>query len=300
MSTRELPSLFKEAASEFFEDNAMRLSAALAYYAVFSLAPLLVILISIAGLFFGEDAARGQVAAQLQGLAGDRAAEAIQSLVQSADHKAASLFATLIGLATLLFGASGVFGELKDSLNHIWGVSVRPGRTLRTLVRDRFLSFTMVLGIGFLLLISLVISTLITAVGTYMQALLPLPEVMWRTIDVLISLSVVSTLFGMIFKILPNVEIRWRDVVMGALVTGLLFTIGKILIGLYLGTSGIGSTYGAAGSAIVILLWVYFSAAILFFGAEFTKVYARRYGSGIVPNRFARLTAEALRERYHL
>ena len=197
-----------------------------------------------------------------------------------------------------MFGASGVFGELNDSLNMIWGVSVKPGRTVRTLIMDRFLSFTMVLGIGFLLMISLITSAVLSAVSAYMQAWMPLPEGLWRTLDLVISFTGTTILFGLIFKVLPDVRIRWRDVVVGAAVTALVFTLGKIGIGLYLGTSGITSSYGAAGSAIVILLWVYFSASLLFFGAEFTKVYARRFGPGIVPSRNAELLADVVREKY--
>ena len=295
MRWRNFFSLLGEAASESIEDKAMRLSAALAYYAIFSLAPLVIIVISIAGLIFGEEAARGQIAEQIRQLAGDRAAEAIQSLVQSASGKTASVFATLLGLVALLFGASGVFGELKDALNTIWGVAVKPGRPLLTLIRDRFLSFTMVLGTGFLLLISLVISAAVAALSTYMRHRLPLPAFVWESLDFVISFGVVALLFAMIFKVLPNVQIGWHDIRIGALGTAFLFTIGKLLIGFYLGTSSIASSYGAAGSAIVILLWVYYSACILFFGAEFTKVYARKYGSGIVPNKRAMLVSEALR-----
>lgn len=300
MQANDFLGLFKEAATEWLADKASKLSAALAYYSVFSLAPLLVIVISISGLFFGQDAAEGQVANQLKDLAGENAATAIQSLVQSADHPATSLFATMVGLVTLLFGASGVFGELKDSLNMIWGVRVKPGRTVRTMIRDRFLSFTMVLGIGFLLMISLITSAILSAFSTYMQAWLPLPEAAWRTLDLAISFTGTTVLFGLIFKVLPDVQIRWKDVAIGAAVTALIFTIGKIGIGLYLGTSGISSSYGAAGSAIIILLWVYFSASLLFFGAEFTKVYTRRFGPGIVPDRHAELLSDVVREKYKI
>lgn len=298
MHVSELFGLLKEAVNEWLGDKASKLSAALAYYSVFSLAPLLVIVISISGLFFGEDAARGEVADQLKDLAGESAASAIQSLVQSADHPATSLLATMVGLVTLLFGASGVFGELKDSLNMIWGVSPKPGRTVQTMIRDRFLSFSMVLGIGFLLMISLATSAVLSAVSVYMQAYLPLPEVAWRALDLTISFVGTTLLFGLIFKVLPDVNIRWRDVVVGAAMTSLVFTIGKIGIGLYLGTSGISSSYGAAGSAIIILLWVYFSSSLLFFGAEFTKVYVRRHGAGVVPAPHAQLLSEVVREKY--
>ncbi|HET7238563.1 MAG TPA: YihY/virulence factor BrkB family protein [Terrimicrobiaceae bacterium] len=288
----------KEATSEWIEDGAMRLSSSLAYYAIFSLAPLLVIVISIAGLVFGEEAARGQIAQEISALAGIRAGEAIQATVQaSASEKTTSMLATIIGLVVLLFGASTVFAELKNALNTIWGVAVKPGRTFLTLVRDRFLSFSIVLAIGFLLLVSLVLSAVLAALGKYMTARLPLPAAVWQAGDFLVSFGVISTLFAMIFKILPNVRIGWHDVRIGAVGTALLFTIGKFLIGLYLGTSSIASSFGAAGSVVIVLVWIYYSSCILFFGAEFTKVYARKFGSGVVPNSRAVLLSDLLRAK---
>ena len=296
MRPRDLPQLLKEAASEWIEDGAMRLSSSLAYYAIFSLAPLLVIVISIAGLVFGEEAARGQIAQQISALAG--AGEAIQATVQaSASEKTTGMLATIIGLVVLLFGASTVFAELKDALNTIWGVTVKPGRAFFTLVRDRFLSFSIVLAIGFLLLVSLVLSAVLAALGKYMSSQLPLPAAVWQGCDFLVSFAVISALFAMIFKILPNVRIGWRDVRIGAVGTALLFTIGKFLIGLYLGTSSIASSFGAAGSVVIVLVWIYYSSCILFFGAEFTKVYARKFGSGIVPNSRAVLVSDLLRAK---
>jgi membrane protein len=201
------------------------------------------------------------------------------------------------GLVVLLFGASTVFVELKDALNTIWGVAVEPGRTFFTLVRDRFLSFSIVLAIGFLLLVSLVLSALLAALGKYMSAWLPLPAAVWQPCDFLVSFAVISALFAMIFKILPNVRIGWHDVRIGAVGTALLLTIGKFLIGLYLGTSSIASSFGAAGSVVIVLVWIYYSSCILFFGAEFTKVYARKFGSGIVPNSRAVLVSDLLRAK---
>ena len=298
MRPRDLPPLLKEAASEWIEDGAMRLSSSLAYYAIFSLAPLLVIVIWIAGLVFGEEAARGQIAREIAALAGARAGEAIQAAVQaSASEKTTGVLATIIGLGVLLFGASTVFAELKNALNTIWGVAVKPGRAFFTLVRDRFLSFSIVLAIGFLLLVSLVLSAVLAALGKYMSSQLPLPAAVWQGCDFLVSFAVISALFAMIFKILPNVRIGWRDVRIGAVGTALLFTIGKLLIGLYLGTSSIGSSFGAAGSVVIVLVWIYYSSCILFFGAEFTKVYARKLGSGIVPNSRAVLVSDLLRAK---
>ncbi len=289
MRFRDIISLLRSAASGWIEDNALRLSAALAYYAVFSLAPLLIIAISAASLIFGEAAARGQIADQIRQLAGDRAAEAIQTLVLSTRHK--SLFATVAGLVIMLFGASGAFGELKSALNTIWGVDIKPGRPLLAMVRQRFVSFTMVLGVGFLLLVSLILSALLAALGTFMGDRLKVPPAVWQSADIVTSFVVVTLLFAMILKFLPNVVLRLRDVWIGAGCTAFLFTLGKFLIGLYLGAGGVTSYYGAAGSVVVILLWVYYSACILFFGAEFTKAYALKYGSGVVPDKRAQLRA---------
>jgi membrane protein len=301
MPLRDLLPLFKEAASGWVDDGAMRLSSSLAYYAIFSLAPLLVIVVSIAGLVFGEEAARGQLAQQIATLAGAGAGDAIQAAVHSsASHQTTGVLATIIGSAVLLFGASTVFAELKDALNIIWGVIVRPGRPFLTMVRDRFFSFSIVLAIGFLLLISLVISILLAALGIYMSGRLQLPSAVWQAWDFLISFMVVSCLFAMIFKLLPNVLIGWRDVWLGSVSTAFLFTVGKFVIGYYLAASSIASSFGAAGSVVIVLVWIYYSACILFFGAEITKVYARKFGSGVVPNSRAVLVDDLLRTRLGL
>ena len=301
MRPRDLILLLKQAASDWIDDGAMRLSAALAYYAIFSLAPLLIIAISIAGLVFGEDAARGRIAQEISTVTGSRAGEAIQAAVlSSASQKTTGVVATVVGLAVLIFGASTVFAELKDALNTIWGVVVKPGRPFLTLVRDRFLSFSIVLSIGFLLLVSLILSAVLAALGKYMGERLPLPAAVWQAGDFLLSIAVISALFAMIFKILPNVRIGWRDVGLGAAGTALLFTAGKFLIGLYLGTSSIASSFGAAGSVIIALAWIYYSSCILFFGAEFTKAWSRRFGPGVVPNSRAMLATDAWRAKLGL
>jgi membrane protein len=301
MPPRDLLPLFKEAASGWVEDGAMRLSSSLAYYAIFSLAPLLVIVVSIAGFVFGEEAARGQLAQEIATLAGAGAGDAIQAAVHSsASHQTSGVLAKIIGSAVLLFGASTVFAELKDALNIIWGVIVRPGRPFLTMVRDRFFSFSIVLAIGFLLLISLVISILLAALGMYMSGRLQLPSAIWQAWDFLISFMVVSCLFAMIFKLLPNVLIGWRDVWLGSVSTAFLFTVGKFVIGYYLAASSIASSFGAAGSVVIVLVWIYYSACILFFGAEITKVYARKFGSGVVPNSRAVLVDDLLRTRLGL
>ncbi len=298
MHPRDLFQLLKTAASDWVEDGAMRLSSSLAYYAIFSLAPLLVIVISIAGLVFGEEAARGQLSQQIATLAGKGAGEAIQSAVQSGGaHPSTGVLATVIGTALLLFGASTVFAELKDALNTIWGVAVKPGRPFFTLVHDRFFSFSIVLAIGFLLLVSLVISVLLAALGHYMSGRFQFPPVVWQAGDFVISFAVIGGLFAMIFKLLPNVKLRWRDVWLGAVMTSLLFTLGKFVIGYYLATSSIASSFGAAGSVVIVLVWIYYSACILFFGAEINKGYVRKFGPGIIPNSRAVLIDDLLRAR---
>jgi membrane protein len=290
--------LLKETVSEWLEDKAPRLAAALAYYTMFSLAPLLLIVIAIAGLALGQEAVQGQLIAQLQGLVGENGAEAIQSMLASANKPKAGLVATGLGLATLLFGASGVFGALQDSLNTIWEVTPKPGRGVLGVLQARFVSFTMVLGVGFLLLVALLLSAALAALGELMGGLLPIPEYVLQGLNFLLSFSVITLLFALIYKILPDVEIRWSDVWIGAAVTALLFTIGKLLIGLYLGKSDVGAAYGIAGSVVIILLWVYYSALILFLGAEFTQVYANTYGSRVVPDEDALpLTEEARAEQ---
>jgi membrane protein len=293
--------LLKEAASDWVNDGAMRLSSSLAYYAIFSLAPLLVIIVSMAGLVFGEDAARGQLSQQIATLAGQGAGDAIQAAVQSsATQKSAGALATVIGTGLLLFGASTVFAELKDALNSIWGVAVKPGRPFFTLVRDRFFSFSIVLAIGFLLLVSLVISIVLAALGHYMSGQFKLPPAVWQAGDFVLSFTVISGLFAMIFKLLPNVRLRWGDVWLGAVTSSLLFTLGKFGIGYYLATSSIASSFGAAGSVVIVLVWIYYSSCILFFGAEITKGYVRGFGSGIVPNSRAVLVDDLLRARLGL
>ena len=281
---REFISLLGSAASGWSADNALRLSAALAYYSIFSLAPLLVLGVSIAGLIFGEAAARGQIAEQMRQLAGDRAAEAIQAMVLSTSRTSTSLSATAVSLVVMLFGASGAFSELMSDLNLIWGVVIKPGQPVMTMVREKFVSFAMVLCVGFLLLVSLVLSAALAALGTTLAAWLKMPASLWQCTDFVLSFFVVTLLFAMMFKALPHVRIQWRDVWVGAGVTAFLFTVGKFLIGLYLGTSGVTSSYGAAGSAMIILLWVYYSACIMFYGAEFTKAYMTRKGREIVPD----------------
>jgi membrane protein len=287
MQAAEMVGLIKETFRDWSEDKAVRLAAAMAYYTVVALAPLLIIVIAIAGVFFGKEAAEGQIVAQINSLVGQQSGEAIQGIIANASQPKSGVIASIFGIATLLFGASGVFGQLQDGLNTVWEVEPKPGRGILGIIKDRFLSLTMVLGVGFLLLVSLVFSAGLSAFGAYLQGLLPLPEIILQGLNFVISFIVISLLFAMLFKILPDATIAWSDVWVGAVITALLFTGGKFLLGLYLGRSSVGSAYGAAGSLIVILIWIYYSSQILFFGAEFTQVYANQYGSLIKPDKDA-------------
>lgn len=280
---RDIWSMVKETASDWVDDGASRLAAALAYYSLLSLAPLLVITIAIAGFFFGYDAARGKVAGELGAVVGGQAAVGIQSVVASAHSPVTGVISTSVGIVTLFIGASGVFGELQASLNTIWEVKPKPGRGVWGEVKDRFLSFTMVLGVAFLLLVSLILNAILSAIGARFSEALPGGELVWQAFNFVFSLSVITGLFALIFKFVPDAEIRWRDVWLGAAVTAVLFTIGKVLLGLYLGKAAIGSAYGAAGSIIALVVWVYYAAQILLLGAEFTQVQARRSGREIRP-----------------
>jgi len=279
--------IVKQTAAKWSEDRGPRLGAALAFYSVLSLAPLLVIVLAVAGAAFGDEAARGEIVGQIEGLVGRDGAAAIQDLITHAHQPKRGLLATILGTITLLVGASGVFGELQDSLNTIWHVQPKAGRRLWSVVGDRFLSFAMVLGTAFLLLVSLVVSALLAAVGKLLGSYLSGFDWFLPAIGCAGSFAVVTAIFALIFKVVPDVRIAWRDVWVGAAVTGLLFTLGKLILGLYLGRSGLASAYGAAGSLVVLVVWVYYSAQILFFGAELTQVYARYGGSPIVPARNA-------------
>ncbi len=286
--------LLKTTYTDWSEDKASRLAAALAYYTAFAIAPLLLIAIAVAGFVFGEEAASGQVFAQLEGLLGADAARAVETAIANSRQSGASTISAIIGIGTLLWSASNLFAQLQDALNTIWEVAPKPGAGIMATLKKRFLSMTMVLGIAFLLLVSLVLSAALSALGNFFNTLLPAADVLWPVVNAAISFAVITLLFAAIYKVLPDVEISWSDVWIGAAATALLFTVGKLLIGLYLGNAGVGSTYGAAGSLLILLIWVYYSAQILFFGAEFTQAYARKYGSRIVPDESAvQVTEEA-------
>lgn len=279
--------LVKETFTEWMDDGALDLGAALAYYAIFSLAPLLLIVIAVAGLVWGREAVQGQLVGQLRGLVGEQGGQAIQTMVANAGKHGSGVLATIVGVVTILFGATGVFVQLQTSLDKIWNVEPKPGAGIWGFVKTRMLSFGMILGIGFLLLISLVVTTAVSAVGAWATGLLPAAKVLVEGGTFVVSFALITLLFAMIYKVLPDVEIGWRDVWIGAAATALLFTVGKFLIGLYLAKSSVASTYGAAGSLVVVLLWIYYSAQILFLGAEFTQVYASHHGSNIRPSAHA-------------
>jgi membrane protein len=276
---KSLWSLTKESVSQFSEDFAPSMGAALAYYTVFSIAPLLVIAIAVAGIFFGEDAARGQIFEQLRGLLGDRGAGAIEAAVKSASQTGHSGLAAVIGVVTLLIGATTVFGELQSDLDRIWDSPKPEHAGFWGIVKGRLLTFGVVLGVGFLLLVSLVLSAGLSALGKLWGNLVPGWEILLQTINFVVGFGVITGLFAMIYKLLPRCEIGWRDVWIGAAVTSLLFAVGKLLIGLYLGRSSAASSFGAAGSLVIVLLWVYYSAQIFLLGAEFTRTYSYRFGS---------------------
>jgi len=269
--------LVRETFTAWNQDKAPRLAAALAFYSIFSMAPLLVIVIAGAGLFFGEQAAEGQVFAALRGLVGVEAALSIQAILQNVRQTESGVLATVISLGTLLLGATGVFAELQDALNTIWAAPPRPKRGVTQIVRERFTSFLIVVGIAALLFASLVISAVLSALEAFWGEILT--GFASAPLDVGISFGITTVLFALIYKVLPDVHIAWRDVWLGAACTAALFIVGKSLIGLYLGTSSVSSTYGAAGSLAVLLLWIFYSAQIFFLGAEFTKTYSTRRGS---------------------
>jgi membrane protein len=283
-----LPDLLKRTYQGWKEDKASRLSAALAYYTIFSLAPMLLIIIAVTGFFFGQrEIVQTQVMNQIEGLVGAEGEAFVADLLTSASNPAKGIVATIVGIITLLFGALGVFNELHNALNTIWEVKEEETKgfveSIKKVIFSRLLSFSMILGIGFLLLVSLVISAALSAVQETIGNAIPMSEILLQLVNLVISIAVITVLFALIFKFLPDAEIAWRDVWLGAFVTAVLFSLGKFLIGIYLGNSSVTTSFGAAGSLVLLLLWIYYSAQILLFGAEFTEVYANQFGSKIVP-----------------
>ena len=284
--------MLKMTYADWSEDKAPRLGAALAYYTVFSLAPLLIIVLAIAGLLFDAETVRSQISQQA-GL-GERGEEGLTMLVEGAENRDAGLVATILSIVAILFGATGVFIQMQDALNTIWEVEPKPGQGVWGFIKNRLLSFAMILAIGFLLLVLLIVSAALHGVQEYLGHLLPMPDWTAQLLNIIVSFLGVTLLFALIFKYLPDVKIGWRDVWLGAAVTALLFTLGKFLLALYLGRASADSAYGAAGALVIIMLWAYYSSQILFFGAEFTQVYAKSYGTRIQPAEHARpITAEA-------
>jgi membrane protein len=279
MDWTKFKNILVEAYKDWQEDEAPRMGAALAYYTVLSLAPLLIITIAVAGLVLGEEAARGQLMTQVSGLVGEQGGQAIQSMVQGAQSKTGGIWASVLGFLTLLWGASSVVGELQASLNKVWDVEKRDDEGIAGTVKQKSYAMALVLGCGFLLLVSLAVSAGIAMAEELMKSVLPLPEFVLQGIHLVASLAIFSIVFAAIFRFLPQADVEWSDVIPGAIFTALLFTIGKFAIGLYLGKASIGSTYGAAGSLVIVLVWVYYSAQIFFFGAEVTYATAESQGS---------------------
>jgi membrane protein len=281
--------LLKQTVQEWLGDKAPQLGAALAYYTVFSLAPLILVLLAIVGVIFRDDPAGtwNKITEQMSYFLDPSAVQVVQSIAQKASEPGKSTIATIIGVALAILGASGVFGQLQDALNTIWGVKAKPGGGIWGFLRNRFLSFAMVAGVCFLLLVSLTLESLLKAFSHYVQTVLPGGIVVALAVYFIFDFAVVVLLFAMIFKFLPDVEIQWRDVWIGAVITTILFGIGKWLLGFYLGSGAAGSAYGAASSLITLLLWVYYSSQILLFGAEFTQVYAARAGRAFKPTEYA-------------
>ncbi len=272
----------------FLEDRALKLSAALSYYTVFSMAPLLLLLISLAGVFFGREAIQGHVFSEINGLLGNEAAAQIQDIIKNMELSGKTNTAIAIGAATLIIGATSVFGEIQDSINLIWKVKAKPKRGWVKLLKDRLLSSSLIVGLGFLLVVSLLVNGALVALNDLLKVYFPdVTVLIFQLINIAISFIVITVLFGIIFKVLPDAKIAWKDVRMGAFFTACLFMLGRYLIGLYIETTSTGSAYGAAGSLIVILVWVYYTAAILYFGAEFTRVYAEHVGARIEPADYA-------------
>lgn len=289
MNLRKVGRLLKETFQEWQEDKASRIAAALAYYTVFSISPLLVIAIAIAGAFFGQETARAQITEQLTRLVGEDGVQPILLALDNITQPRIRGVASWISIGVLLLGASGIFAQLQDALNTVWKVKPQPGQGLLPFFRKRLFSFLMVLAIGFLLILSLILSAVVATVSKYRIDFLPGSEILWENLDLIVSLGLITFLFALMFKYVPDVKIAWKDVFVGSIITAVLFIFGKFLLGVYLSQGSLGSAYGAAGSLIVFLAWVYYSAQIILLGAEFTQVYAKLYGSNIRPRKHSQI-----------
>jgi membrane protein len=298
MKLRSLYELVKETVRQWMDDNTSTLGAALAYYAVFAFAPLAVLAVTLAALLFGEDAARGELYSRLESAIGPTFAQAIDDTLRFTNRQGGGVTATVISLGVMLFGAVKLFNQLQQSLNIIWGVHVKPGRSWWSIIKDRLMPFAVVILVSLLLLASLLSSAVIQTLSTQMAAWdIPGGAVLWRTVNWVVSFVLMTLVFALVFKMLPDVKIRWREVAIGAPLTTILFLIGNYLIGLYLSKTGTASVYGAAGSLVVILIWVYYSSQVLLFGAEFTQVYATRHGHARVNDRAEALPPVVGRQR---
>ncbi|RYY65484.1 MAG: YihY/virulence factor BrkB family protein [Chitinophagaceae bacterium] len=281
---RRFLALFHKAGEGFVHDNAFKLSASLSYYTVFALGPLLLIIISLAGIFFGREAVQGKLYVQLSGLVGKEAAVQIQDIIRNIHHTHATMAGAVIGAIILIIGATGVFTEMQDSINYIWSVRAKPKKSWLKFLINRLLSFSLVVGLGFLLLVSLVVNALLNLLSERLTRVFPdFTVYVFNWINIAIIIIVITGLFAVIFKVLPDAVIAWRDALTGALITALLFLLGKFGIGYYLQRSNLDVTYGTAASIVIILSWIYYSALILYYGAEFTKMYALHHGKGIRP-----------------
>jgi len=279
--------MFQSAVRAWWDDDALRLGASLAYYTLFAIAPILIVATAIAGIVFGAEAVSGEIVGQLDHLIGREGARAVQSLLEGASQRRTGILATVLGSITFVVAATGAFLELQAALNTIWRVKPKPGTHLKAFVMDRLRSFGLVVAIGFLLMVSLAVTAALAALNGWLSRYAPDVPLLWSGVSLLVSLTVTTGLFALLFRFLPDVRLHWRDVMIGALATAVLFTIGQLLIGVYLGQSSMASTYGAAGSVMILLLWVYYSCQILLFGAEFTRVYAQREGTKPPPEPFA-------------
>jgi membrane protein len=287
MNAAMLARLFKQSLWAWWNDNALRLGASLAFYTLFAIAPVLLVAIAIAGLVFGAEAVRGEIVGQIDGLVGHDGAQAVQALLEGASKRQSGVFATMVGTVTLLLAATSAFLELQAALNAIWRVKPNPDANLIAYLKARLRSFAIVVAIGFLLLVSLVVSAVLAAINGWLARRAPGWPIFWQAINVAVSFAVTTALFALLFRFLPDVKLGWRDVATGSVVTAVLFTAGKQLIGLYLGQSTIASSYGAAASVILLLLWVYYSSQIVLLGAEFTRLYSAARGNRPPPEEFA-------------
>jgi len=285
---KQIGKVIIESFKNFGADKIPKYSASLAYTTVFSFGPLLIVIIFLCSIFFGQEATQGKIYSQMQEFVGEDAALQLQTIIQNASLSGKGTVAAMIGIITLLLGATAVFAEIQDSINSIWGLKAKPKKGLWKLLRNRFLSFSVVISLGFLLLVSLAISTIVEAMSDKLKASFPdVTVVLFYILNLLISFIVITALFAVIFKVLPDAKTKWMDILPGALASGILFMIGKFAIAFYIGKSHVGTTYGAAGSLVVLLVWVYYSAMILYLGAEFAKAWSSNKGSSILPNDYA-------------